>query len=320
MSIKMQKIILTAKQTNLKLKTILSSWINIVLILLLPLMALAFPIFFIPLTDCIGVVFTCTILLFSFITYERVTYSFKVSTLHSNSKLTSSDKWSSNLSTILVMIIINTAMIMFSIFTLSILANFDLLLDGFMSNKDNERYLIRKLPFLFIFYQTTIMVVVFYSLSYLLEKISSSSNTFYIFAITLFILAIIFGGAFNNYFKSSIDTGEGVMYPIFNAYEAKAIFPTSIFLPSLLLPFFANSQMISTCGWIPHYRLVGETWQLISPERWATFTPWVWEKTNIMNSLGSKYIGTAWKWNILWVVPYIHILGWFAIGRLLERK
>ncbi len=322
----MSEIKLVVKQIILNIKSMFSNWFNIALILLIPIIILTLPVFFIPLNYSFSIVFCIISSITSFIVYERVSYSFKKSTLYNNQKLSKNNKWIYNLSTIFTMILIVWSVVLFSVLILIILNNFDLLLDDYLKNKREEKFNLYKTPWLFFIYQLTLLTLVFFSLSYFIEKVAISSKSYYSSLISLLILIIIFGGAFNNYFLTPqryVDEKNNKVfnYAIFNYPGHESIFPSYIFAPSLLFPFFAPAQMMIAIGNITHFHYdsnINEWVHKVS--KWNNFSPWLWEKKSYMQLLDPAIQSPVWKWNILWIVPYFHIIGWFLLGRLLDKK
>ncbi len=308
----MKYIKLIVKQIILNFKSITQDKINIILLFLIPLLTTTIPVFFIPLAYSMGVVITSTIMIVTFIIYQRIALSFKKSTLYSNSKLASGNRWLMNLSTIITLLIVGYFIFIFLIIVLQILANLNFLLWGYRNYSDWGHWNLFNLPFVYVIYQISLLIIVTFSLSYFIEKFSDNTNFYYITAIVLFILIFIFGGSFNNYFHEPIKNNEGVYSPVFD--ESQSIFPGSMFVPSLLLPFFAPSQMITITGEMvkmnPNNQIVWGPYQ--------NFTPWFWTTKSMFSDIYN--ISNSWRWNILWITPYIHIVFWFLLGRLIENK
>ncbi len=306
----MKEIKLLVKQIILNFKSIISDRINIILLLFIPLLMTLIPMFFIPLAYSLGVVVTGTVMLISFIIYQKVSLSFKKSTLYSNNKLSSGNRWLMNLSTIATLLIVSYMLVIFLIIVLKIFSEMNILLWGYRKYPTNGNHWDTfNLPFIYIYYQITLLTLITFSLSYFIEKFSNNANFYYILTIILFLLIVIFGGSFNNYFHEIEKGIDGRYLPSFD--PSGSIYPPNIYIPSLFIPFFAPSQMITITGEMT--KINGDN--LIVWTRYREFSPWVWETKSMFSSMN----GEIWKWNILWIVPYLHIIIWFLLGRLIDK-
>lgn len=290
---------ITMHRVYLNFKAMVNEFYTLALILLLPTIICLSTISFIVLKYSLGPLITSSIMIVEIITYGTIAGSFRRSTLNKNSNLTIGVRWIDNLATLITMILISIIVLCY---VLALLTLFDLIgimiVDASGSRSSSFDYLLLSavnIPM--IFYQSILVGIISYSFSYFFQGFFDSDMMFVTLGVLLFISIIIFGATMNNYFRlddimdprnSGIDT-----YIKYNP----DIMGNGLFIPSLFTPFYVPCQVM---------RVASQ--QMTRPEINNAIV-WSWQSSS-NGVIGSN----AWKWNILWFVPYFHILFWWIVG------
>ncbi len=313
------KIKLIIKQFLLNNKTIASRPMNLALLVSMSIMATLFCVLFIPVRESFSLMTTFTISSTSMIIFNFIYFNYKKSSLNSNSSLTKNNRYTFVVSTILTMALFAIFNYIIMLLLLQSEDFLGIIKYDWIDNGPNSAYLrILSLPMLFILYEISLNILIVFSLSYLLTSFVKSQKTFFIYIVSLLLLIFLFSASFNNYFFQQYKI-DGQFNPAFN-YNNGTFYPTFLFLPFVvILPFFSISQMLAPIGQTILFKANGDQY-------WGwynDYTPWIWSSQELLNESGLIIDGavpSAWKWNILWFMPYIHIFSLFGVGVILKKR
>ncbi len=318
----MEQIKLTVKQVILNFKYLFSSYMNIIFLLLpVILVSLTVPTFLFSINDAYGITVCVAIMTSLFVLYNGIVYQFRNSTLYNQSQLTKNNKWIFNLSSLMTLFIVGISIYIIQLFILQFMAMFGFLARNIVGSlSSNITFRLFKMPMGWNFYWASILILICFSFSFFVSRVIKSSKGYFIVTMSLIILTIIFGATFNDYFKSQytfkdIDGEELRMY-IYQG-NVKAIFPEYMYIPSLLFPVYAPAQMFNKSGCAAAWEQTSDGYHYATGffkyggNLWTWQEDW-WFKTNGLQS-------TAWRWNILYFVPYFHIVGWFGLGMVISK-
>ncbi len=238
-----------------------------------------------------GLIIGVITMLIGFIVYGTVAGSFRRSTLNKNTNLTVAVRWVDNFATLVTIILLGFILATYAMGLIMLLNNAGILLlrygnagephNVYSSQEDINLW--KELGFINIYYNVFIISVITYSMSYLFQGFFDSDLMFFSLALIMTILFFLFGSTLNNYFEFSYDDHV--------QWGTLLIMPDWFYYPSLLFPFYVPAQLL---------RLQGDSiLHNASPKH-----IWDWLE-------GTKY---AWRYNIMWFVPYVHIFGWWTLG------
>ncbi len=313
---------LIVKQIILNFKFLFSRAMNIVL-LLVPalLLTLTVPTILFGMRYGYGYTIMTSLVASLFVAFNGIVYQYRNSTLYKEMKLTKNNKWLFNLGAFatlailgyLVYIIISILLSMFGLFGLLTFEMTGSLPSGYS-------YAIWHMDYLWNFYWVGMIILVSYSISFAISRVASSSQVFFIYALSIIIISIVFGGALNNYFQydSTSQNSSGETIYLFMFKNSNSLFPKEMYIPSILYPFYSQSIMLNIAAreslirfaedgsivvYSPFFKNGG---QLLS---WHTK----------LNYEVNGWANDAWRWNILYFMPYIQTTVWMAVGILAGR-
>lgn len=274
---------LVGQRIYLNLKSITTNALTMILLFAIPTLFCSATIVFLPIKYNFEAIIVPSVMLISFITYGTIAGSFRRSTLNKNSNLTIAVRWVDNLATIGTMVILSLLVITFLLVVLTIfnLAGMMWITTTQKSNQFEFSFFF-DLDLILIYYNVLLVSIISYSLSYLFQGFFDSDMMFFTLAIILFILFMLFGATINNYFWMN-DSG------VIEFSSNQSLYGENFYIPSLLFPFYAPSQVIRIQGDIMVNGNPNSIWMFIDG-------------------------ANAWKWNIIWFVPYFHIVFWWVIG------
>lgn len=313
------QIKLTIKQIILNTKIVFKNISNLIMLALVTLIFITIPLIFIPVKSCLGMVIVGPIAVTSAVIFSSACGEYRNSTLYQNQNLSRSNRWSFNLSVVLTMLLFSYLVFILEILFLLIASSLGILMVEFLTPQwtQNSIYIsLNGFPFIYVIYWVSIEVIIMYSLSFLFYRIKPEQKTYYSIVMSMLILLIIFGGFFNNYFMGLVDfnyDGIEYVYPIFNHVEA--IFPPKMYFVSLLYPLYYPGQMINMVGYQMGYSFATHQ---INNWAFADYSNWIWVKQSTLDNVG--IISNAWKWNILWIAPYIYSGLLIGISLLVKRR
>ncbi len=281
---------LSLQRVLLNLKSLGTYPLVIFLGILIPTLFCLASTIILPIEYNFGLVIGIVSMLIGFVVYGTVAGSFRRSTLNKNTNLTVAVRWVDNLATLLTMIILTvivaTYAILFIIFlneTGGLLLRFGESHEAIYSRDENVDFF-KELGFANIYYNILLISVITYSMSYLFQGFFDSDIMFFSLALVMVLLFALFGSTLNNYFEFSGDTHN-------IEWATYLMMPESFYVPSLLFPFYVPSQFL---------RLQGDS--ILHDGNPKDI--WVW-----LNG-----VEHAWRYNLMWFVPYIHIFGWWTLG------
>lgn len=292
-------VTLTWRRIMLNFKSFGTNVITLVLLFVIPTLFCLSSIIIAPVRYDFGMIIVSSIVLMELITYGTVAGAFRRSTLNKNSNLTIGVRWIDNLATIGTMFLMGLIMVTYVIGLLSTFDWMGILLIG-INQRSNvfENSFLTSISLSIVYYYSIIVTLITYSVSYFFQGFFDSDMMFFTLGILIFVLLLLFGANFNNYFRVREHNpliGDSYCYI---KYDDTAPFGDSFFVPSLMFPFYAPTQII---------KLNGD--MLVYPECSKTI---LW--TFLDSSDKEMFKGDIWKWNILWFVPYFHIGFWWTIG------
>ncbi len=305
----MEAIKLTVKQIILQFKTLLKSPVQVLLILLIPfLITTTLPIFFFGVKDSYGVTVTLSISIVVFILYSHFVGEYRKSTLYKNLQSTKSNRWLFNASSFITIFLIGVFIFLFHLTLMFVYSKFNWLQASILNkiNPDVNSIRIILAPPIWTFYWVSTIIGISFSISFALYRVTDEAKTYYIVIIIIVLLGIIFDGTFNNYFSSSGFYDGQYFDSLFFGGSTKSLFPDSFYGASILYPFYAPSQMIDVVG----MRMFASKGTGISQFWYLTF--WKWQSAADYITMGLA--PNAWRWNLLYFLPYIHSIIWIACG------
>lgn len=276
---------LTSERVYLNIKSLGTNVTTLILMLCVPALFCFSAVIIAPVYYDFGVIISASVMLVSFITYGTIAGTFRRSTLNKNSNTTAAVKWVDNLATIVTMLFLGYFITMFVIVLIWVFDIMGILLVDFNEHSKNHPItFMQSIGFINIFYNATLIIVITYSMSYLFQGFFDSDMMFFTLALLMLILLLLLGATLNDYFGLYED---GVHY----TGEWSTPFRDEGFIPSLLFPFYAPSQML---------RLNADALQSVD---YNIFDTWTWMQGE-----------DSWRYNILWFTPYFHIIGWWFLG------
>lgn len=184
---------------------------------------------------------------------------------------------------------------------------------GFSSGGD--RYLdFSKLYLLPAFYSVFEATLIMFSILFMAQNILKTNVSLYVLVFAIQLIEIIFGGIFTQFFLWTVDltSDEGHAYAI-PYYHALAFPDSSYWFASVINPLFAPSM---------HMQAFSSKWEykcstgMSSYGAGHEFNFWIWETTS--NTFGSLSRIEIYKWNSLWISPYIWTGSFAGLGILVS--
>lgn len=282
----MEAIHLTLRRVYLNLASLTTNILTLLLMFFIPTLFCLGTTVIAPFYPNFGYIITTTAMLSGFIVYGTVAGTFRRSTLNKNSDLTMGVKWIDNLTTIITMLIMAFIMVNYELILFTIFDSIHILI--LLDHPDLQLW--HDLSITLVYYWMFITVIITYSISYFIQGFFDSDMFFFTVAVVFTIGMMILGATIFSYFaykgqykpKAEIPGIEGT--DNFNKYPF-------MYWISLAFPFYTPSQMM---------RLQGDALlRGLDPT-----SIWCW--ANIDEH--------AWQFNILWFVPYGHIIIWWISG------
>lgn len=312
----MQTVKMIAKRMILDLGVVMKNYTFWLMIFLSPLLFYSIPIVFAPsqLSMQVVVVGSCSIT--SAIVYSQIAGVYRISSLYKNSKLNRQDKITSNISGFSVTLLISLFVLIIVLAYMEFFGIWDILLDGWIWEGANSHkdfafsfFALESGAFALVWYSVIEITLIICALGFMMFRISDNTKNYFVIILAFVILDIILGGIFNNYFRFD-NWGDGFV-PSFELNLTLNMFPEYFFVPSLFFPLYPSSQHLVNCSNIVEdVQRFGKTG--IDPFVWLTFS-------NVSPEVVNKW-GDIWKWNILWILPWVWIAGFATIGILNEKK
>ncbi len=265
------------------------------------------PMVFIPLYTSLGMDLTIVNVIVVNIVYASLSFNWKKSTAYKNFKLTRGSKVSFNAS----VWIITTLMSLIFFVVFFILVTFynqvGILPGGWVSSADPGVWNFQNLRWAQLVYFFILNSTVIFAISFGLSKLFNNENAYYIFTFTLIILVIMFGAGLNDFFDFYHADANGKAYVAFD----HSLFPESMFIPSLFMPFYASSQLMASLAesirpepevlaiQFSAFRLLPLTGNFVSDSSW---------------------VNTAVAWDFVWFESYIWIIVLGTLGVFMGKS
>lgn len=284
-------------------KSVLRNIKLISLFLMIILISLIIPIFFVPIEYCISVVIFLGSFFSSMILFISTSNNFKNSDLIRNYKLIKTnynlDYYVSSFMTFFLSISFSMIILFLS---LNLLQENNLLMNGWIDSGDYDEAIdIMSVDLNVVIYSSFELALVLFSILIFSQKISSNNKGMYLLISVILILSVVFGGIFNNYFsRKPHNPIAGNGYYRIPTYGAMAM-PDYMFYPTMIiLPFFGPLQHFAFLKWsIKDYNFFVDFF--------------IWEKI-------SDGVLNYQRWNALWLIPYIHVFILLGTSSLMGKK
>lgn len=280
---------------------------NLLLLTLMPLLALIIPVFLAPLFYSFPAYVTLGVIGPAGITYCSTTYEWRRGTLYNVLLTTKSSKYIFYLASFLVMLMMVWILYFITLGLLVSMNQVGMLSDGWGFLENHISYLeFGRIYFLPSVYSLFEMTLIAFAICFFFQNLVKTSVSLYIVIFAIAVLQVVFGGLFTQYFQTTIDSVDsGTSVPQFKAQ----LFPEDVFwLAYFMDPLFGPSMHIQSYSskWLYNYG---------SPAYGGDnrFIFWIWETKS--NTLGLADWSSMFKWNILWLTPYIwtSLFGGFGI-------
>lgn len=315
---------LTITQIWLNLKTIFTDYKNILLMVSVIFIMLLVSIIFIPIHLGYGIVINVTSSIILASVYSSVNHTYRHSTLFSDSRLTRSNRYVFYISTIMTMSIVAIFSFTFTFLCLIVINHSNLLLMNWFFYEDRFTeggQTVYFNPQLFAISILVILqiVLIMFSLSFAFQHIIDNKVTYFGLIISIEILIIIFGGAFNSYFwpYSADKIPEGGVI-----FAGDPLFPMKIYWLSAINPFFSTGSQANIAMTISKIHVHLEDGKVVNDlytYGWTSFLnlteDGVGHKT-LFEIYGSNNTD---MWKLMTWMPVIESLIFIGIGLLISR-
>lgn len=291
-------------------------------IVLIPLMLLIIPVFFVPLYLCVGLIITTTIVLTTGISFNSLSSNFKNSNFSKNYKLIREDYIMYNTSIVVVSIALSTIALVGLLFFVYIFSITNLLQTQLLFDNNKEEiysYYLRYFDWSGFIYTIGLTFAITIAFVATVDAMTKSNVVAYIVLMIIVICIVIFGSLFNNYYQGYYVNDDGDISP----YLHKFGFPEAMLIPSsIIFPWYNTSQLInlSVSGSIRHsldpeftsrFEYMSDVLLIDSkPSLFDCFTtPSLW-KFDSLESIG---------WDFILIMPYIHFFSLFTISYAVNK-
>ncbi len=230
-------------QLNFNFNYIVKNRLSLFLIFFFPILSIFIPLFFVPFWISSPVFIQFSIIPVSAIIYANITYSIRNSTIYKNYFLSIQRKdviYFASLITVLFFALLTSII---QIILLFIFQN--LILSEWSFNNSDGSLTIKNIRFLGWFWGIFWITLITFSISFSVRNWIKTEKNYYTLILIVLILSIIFGGTLNDYFSGSSGFNQIINdnnYPNFKVN----LFPEDIYWISVLFPYYAPGQIIST--------------------------------------------------------------------------
>ncbi len=303
----MESIKLVVKQNILNIKQVILNKMNIMFLSFIIIIALLIPMVFIPMAMAFPMIFLISLIPVNGSVFSTINFNLKKSTLNKNYNITKSNRWVFNFSTILTMLLFSFIVFNFLYIILILLNKLNILLVGWRRYPDSNSIgsvyfnLLNISTYSLTLYCVIIISLITFSISFFISHFISSQKTYFMFILTSLILAIVFGGAFNDYFYLWNDIGAGI--------QQHPLFPEKIYWVTLLFPYGPTGQLLRNIGRLSEWEYQAN----------GIFNYWSsWGDTLGMFRILSFHNTNI--WNFTMVMPYIQIITFGSLGIVLSKR
>lgn len=303
-------------QILLNIKYTLNNYKSFILILLFLITPIPLGMFFIPFRFAIGLFFMIGVFAPSAILYISLTFNWTKGTLNNNMEITRMSRAYFYVSSFIFFQISVIILTIALILLLQLAAVMHVLIVNWGGSWWEEQYYnpihLISMPFIYSIFEFTIVM---WALLFMMESVINNEKIMYIFLLTVFVIEVMYGGIINNHFTDIYETSYN---PETGEYEWMFVYGPNIvtefmYYPVLILfPLYAPSQHLATFKFtvVLHSEVHNLNW-------------FVWQhagdnysllEDGNYDSVLEKY--QAIRWNILWLMPYIHFINLTLIGEL----
>lgn len=298
---------LIIKQLILNLKYLLSTYSMILIMFLTILIVSIVPVVFMPLKYSFGVIVTMIIILDTGMIYSSCSINFRKSTLYSNLNISGNIKENFNISVLLTMLLFSMVVLFTMIGVLEIWNVAGMLLSDWATTSHKIQFDFKKIPYIALIYCVSLLTVIVYGFSFAIHHIVKTQKTYYVIILCIFLLALLFGGGFNDFFDSYVSGGtSGNPYDFSIVSFKPGLYPKEMFIPSMLLPFFPTSQLLTS---------ISEVFDVDARQSIQSFNIFYLLPLNSNIISADPSISTAFAWDSLYFLPYIWIIVFYLIGK-----
>ena len=270
-----------------------------------------------PANVSIQAVFIWSIIIIASVIYEQISGNFRKSSLYLDSRMHKDAKITNNISSILVVIFWSMFLTTLIIGYTEFFGIFDIILDDWIwgvpyQDKVYSFMVLSSNDILIIYYSSFEIALFICGMGFGLFRLFSSTKIYYNIIFILIILITICGGIFNNFFGMAVAANSNRV-PSFANNKEWHLFPNSMFIPSLFFPLYGPSQ---------HLVIVANNVdQILAKGGGNEFVSWIWLTPNNVaeNVLGEPW-QDIWRWNILWLQPYIWTSIFVLLGMFFSKK
>ncbi len=270
---------------------------NLLLLTIIPLLALIIPVFLAPLFYSYPAFVTLGVLGPAALTYCSTAYEWRKGTLYPSLLTTRSNKYIFYFASFLFMLIMVWSLYIITLMVLVLMNQVGLLLHGWAFIVDHISYLeFGRIYFIPTIYSLFELTLVTFSIFFFFQNLAKSNVSLYMVLFAIAVLQFIFGGLFTQYFLKTTDLPDtGTSVPQFKGM----LFPEDAYWFSYLMdPLFGPSM---------HIQSISSKW-LYNNGKPAyggdnKFIFWIWETNS--NTFGLIEKSSMFKWNLLWITPYI---------------
>lgn len=302
----------------LNFRYIFKNLLPIILMLSLLFSGSIFVVMFIPLRYCVIGPYFIGAIIPAMCMYVSVTFVWRDGTLYSNYKISSKRKTTFYTSAAIQFFILVVA---FSMIITALLGVYNwlgiLMVDWRGAVDELYGYKISGLISLPFFYSLFELSLVAFSLLVLLQYFIKSQKMMFVIILMMLILEILFGGILNNHFML-----QNVVQNENNYLESRGLYPPSLFWPTeILFPFFAPSQHMQSIKYFSSTNVyIVESLTKLDWFKWESPDSVV--IYGLYETLTETVGATAYRWNSLWIMPYVHtaIFTSIAVALSLTRR
>ncbi len=301
---------LIVKQLILNINYIFSSVGKIFYILMIVSFALVLPIIFVPIKFALGLIFFIGAILPASIIYISTNFNFRKSTLYLNQSTTKSSRANFYISSVFLYVIVTYALTIVIYLMLLIAQECNLLLYGWTKlPTGDEEYTLLNINFVWLIYSMGELALTTFALLFFCQSIIDSERTMYIIILATMLLTIIYGGVFNDYFRWPRPYNETTYWLSF--YDSNNALDFLYYPTMLIFPFFSPMQHLSQL-----------CWSVCKEYDYMNVKLFQWQPVDFYISYGidsSSALGLAMHWNIMYLMPYLHVISLGASGILISK-
>lgn len=288
---------------NLNIKYLIFNYNKIWMLMTMFAFSILIPLIFVPLMYSFDLVAFIGIIMPASIIYISTTYNWRSGTLNNNYRTSNGSKHHFYFGSYISMNLYVMLKAILLLITLFVLNEFGWLMTGWRGGVLESEYLIFQINYSVLFYSLFEITLVMFAVLFLIQNIVENSISMYIIVFIIAIFGICFGGAidysFNQTFLADSD-GNKIITTL--KYKGN-VYGESLYYPiALAFPFFGPLQHLSSIRW-----------DLRSDTQTFMVEVMTWH---------SRYWDswTAWHWDILWFLPYLHTILFATISILISKR